>query len=160
MSIIRDRPRPHRGRRRLDIAKRNELHRLGSAQALDSRASLTWISPRGCSRHRGQRPSSGGIKSGATSASTCLEAIPYALVIADWFLPDGNGIVVADAAAELGAKTLIISDLVFQLPGGVAGAHQLLPKRVGATEIVAAVQRMIGKPMVEPECPERRNGVP
>jgi two-component system, OmpR family, response regulator len=96
----------------------------------------------------------------AGAATTCLEAIPYALVIADWFLPDGNGIVVADAAAELGAKTLIISDLVFQLPGGVAGAHQLLPKRVGATEIVAAVQRMIGKPMVEPECPERRNGVP
>jgi two-component system, OmpR family, response regulator len=96
----------------------------------------------------------------AGAATTCLGAIPYALVIADWFLPDGNGIVVADAAAELGAKTLIISDLVFQLPGGVAGAHQLLPKRVGATEIVAAVQRMIGKPMVEPECPERRNGVP
>lgn len=87
----------------------------------------------------------------AGAATTCLETLPYALVIVDWFLPDRNGSEVADAAAELGAKTFIISDLVFQLPEWVAGRHQLLSKRMGPTEIVAAVQRAIGKPTIEPE---------
>ena len=88
----------------------------------------------------------------AGAATTCLDTIPYALVITDWFLPDGNGAELADAAAELGAKTFIMSDFIFQLPGSAARRHELQPKRVGPTEIVAAVQRMIGKP-VEPERP-------
>ena len=88
----------------------------------------------------------------AGAATSCLEMVAYALVIADWFLPDRSGVEVADAAAKLGAKTIVISDLVFQLPGKGAGGHELLLKRVGPTEILAAVQRMIGKP-VEPELP-------
>ena len=86
----------------------------------------------------------------AGAATTCLETVLYALVITDWFLPDGNGAEVADAAAGHGSKTLVISDLVFQLPGKAAGGHELLPKRMVPTELVAAVQRIIGKP-VEPE---------
>ena len=89
----------------------------------------------------------------AGAATTCLDTIPYALVITDWFLPDGNGAELADAAAELGAKTFIMSDFIFQLPGSAARRHELLPKRVGPTEIVAAVQRMIGEP-VEPQRPQ------
>lgn len=87
------------------------------------------------------------------AATTCLEMMPYALVIVDWFLPDGNGADIADVAAERGSKTLVVSDLVFQLPSNVAGAHELLQKRVLPTEIVAVVRAMIGNP-VKPEHPE------
>lgn len=87
----------------------------------------------------------------AGAATTCLETMPDALVIVDWFLPDRNGSEVADAAAELGAKTFIISDLIFQLPERVTGRHELLLKRMGPTEILSAVQRVIGKPTIEPK---------
>jgi two-component system, OmpR family, response regulator len=88
----------------------------------------------------------------AGAATTCLETVAYALVIVDWFLPDGNGAEVADAAAERGSKALVISDFVFQIPGRAVGGHELLSKRLASTEIVAAVHRMIGKPIG----PERR----
>jgi CheY-like chemotaxis protein len=65
----------------------------------------------------------------AGAAATCLETMSYALVIVDWFLPDGNGAEIADAAAERGSKALIISDMVFQIPSKAAGGHGLLPKR-------------------------------
>ena len=90
---------------------------------------------------------------GAGAATTCLETVSYALVIVDWFLPDGNGAEVADAAADRGSKTLVISDFVFQIPGRAAGGHELLSKRVTSTEILAAVHRMIGRP-VGPERPQ------
>src|ERR1700693_4356028 len=45
----------------------------------------------------------------AGAATTCLQSINYALVLADWVLPDGDGIDVADAAAQLGSKTLVVS---------------------------------------------------
>ena len=45
----------------------------------------------------------------AADAWRCLGGQRYALVIADWQLPDRDGIVIADAAADLGAKTVVIS---------------------------------------------------
>lgn len=83
----------------------------------------------------------------AGAAATCLETVSYDLVIVDWFLPDGNGAEVADAAAERGSKTLVISDFVFQIPGRAVGGHELLSKRLASTEIVPAVYRIIGKPV-------------
>src|ERR1700757_553911 len=82
----------------------------------------------------------------AGAAATCLQSIRYALVISDWLLPDGNGIDVADQAVQLGARTLIVSGYLFRLPGGAAERHELLPKRLGHAEIVAAVRRAIGGP--------------
>ena len=43
------------------------------------------------------------------TASACLNGMRYDLVIADWRLPDGEGLTVADQAASLGAKTIIYS---------------------------------------------------
>src|SRR5437773_9832065 len=45
-----------------------------------------------------------------------LAAQGYSLVIADWRLPDGDGSVIADRAADLGAKTFIMSGYLPQLP--------------------------------------------
>jgi DNA-binding response OmpR family regulator len=82
----------------------------------------------------------------AGAATTCLESIRYALVMADWLLPDGHGTDVADTAAELGSKTLIVSGYLSELPAGVADRHQLLSKQLSHAEILAAVQRSIGGP--------------
>ena len=85
----------------------------------------------------------------AGAATLCLESTPYALVIADWLLPDGSGGDVADAAAKLGAKTFIISGYIRGLPDGAKARHELLTKRLGPTEIVAAVRQAIGCPVDE-----------
>jgi DNA-binding response OmpR family regulator len=82
----------------------------------------------------------------AGAATTCLQSIHYALVLADWVLPDGDGVDVADAAAQLGSKTLIVSGRLADLPAGVADRHDLMSKQLGHTEIVAAVRRAIGGP--------------
>jgi DNA-binding response OmpR family regulator len=86
----------------------------------------------------------------AGAASTCLQAIEYALVVADWVLPDGDGVDVADAAAQLGSKTLVVSGRLADLPFGVADRHTLLSKALGHGEVLAAVRRMIGNPAGEP----------
>src|SRR5215217_1502431 len=56
----------------------------------------------------------------AGAATTCLQLIFYALVVVDWVLPDGDGTDIADTAAQLGAKTLIVTGYLSDLPPGVA----------------------------------------
>ena len=80
----------------------------------------------------------------AAAAATYLESTLYALVIADWLLPDGNGIDLADRAAKLGAKTIVFSEHLFRLPAGAADRHQLMMKPVRPHEMVAVVRRTIG----------------
>ena len=85
----------------------------------------------------------------AATAATQLESGPYTLVIADWLLPDGNGIDLADRAAKLGSKTIVFSEHLFRLPPGAADRHQLMMKPVRPHEMVAAVRRAIGGPRKE-----------
>jgi DNA-binding response OmpR family regulator len=77
-------------------------------------------------------------------AWTHLDAHQYALVIADWKLPDGDGTLIADAALHLGAKTVVMSGYLFQMPGGRADAHETLMKPVRPSELVDFVTRSIG----------------
>src|ERR1051325_9692017 len=67
----------------------------------------------------------------AAAATTCLRTIFYELVVADWVLPDGDGVDIADTAAQLGSKTLIVTGHLSDLPPGVADRHQLTSKRPG-----------------------------
>ena len=82
--------------------------------------------------------------SGAAAAAARLESMQYALVIADWVLSDGNGIDVAELAANLGAKTILMSGYLFHLPVGAAERHQLMMKPIRPHEMVAAVRQSIG----------------
>jgi DNA-binding response OmpR family regulator len=82
----------------------------------------------------------------AGAATTCLQAISYALVIADWVLPDGDGIDVADAAAQLGSKTVVITGNASGLPAGTAERHQVYAKPLSPVALVAAVRDAIGTP--------------
>jgi DNA-binding response OmpR family regulator len=79
----------------------------------------------------------------AAEAQQLIEGQSYVLVIADWMLPDGNGIDLADRALEHGAKTLIISGYLFGLPAGAARRHFLLRKPFSIDDLVAAVRSRI-----------------
>lgn len=72
-------------------------------------------------------------------------AANYALVIADWRLPDGNGLTIADMAAEMDAKTVVMSGYLFQMPGGRSERHETVMKPLRPSEIVEFVERLIGK---------------
>ena len=80
----------------------------------------------------------------ASEAWAFLDRHRYELVITDWRLPDGDGLLIADGAAQLGAKTLLMSGYLFHMPGGRADTHETLMKPVRPSEMVAAVQRSIG----------------
>jgi DNA-binding NtrC family response regulator len=86
----------------------------------------------------------------AGAATTCLDAITYELVVSDWVLPDGDGTDIADTAAQLGSKTLIVTGHPTDLPAGVADRHELQSKQLGYPEILAAVRRAIGNPEPKP----------
>ena len=78
-----------------------------------------------------------------------LAAQAYALVIADWRLPDGNGLDLADIAADNGTKTMMVSGYLFQMPAERAQRHEVLMKPMRAHEVLDAVGRAIGSAHVE-----------
>ena len=78
-----------------------------------------------------------------------LATTRYDLVIADLRLPDGDGLQIADQAADMGSKTCILSGYLFQLPAGSAEPHDVLMKPLRPRELLVAVERSIG-PAVGP----------
>jgi DNA-binding response OmpR family regulator len=81
----------------------------------------------------------------AAEAITSLDTHSYQLVISDWQLPDGDGLLIADTAAELGAKTMLMSGHLAQMRGGRAEQHETLMKPVELREFLHAVEEAIGK---------------
>jgi two-component system OmpR family response regulator len=81
----------------------------------------------------------------AAEAKGCLIAQTYDLVIVDWRLPDGDGRVIADWAAELGAKTIVISGYLSHMPSGRAEGHETIMKPFWPRDLVAAVQRSLSE---------------
>jgi DNA-binding response OmpR family regulator len=77
-------------------------------------------------------------------ATARLSARTYDLVITDWRLPDGDGRLIADWAAELGAKTIVMSGYLFYMPSGRVMGHETLTKPIRPYQFVAAVKRFIG----------------
>jgi DNA-binding response OmpR family regulator len=71
-------------------------------------------------------------------------------VIADWLLPDGDGIYIADRAAGLGSRTLIVTGHVSDLPPGTAKRHHLLMKPTKPNQLLAVVRALIGEPPSSP----------
>ena len=80
----------------------------------------------------------------ATQARAQLDGLPYTLDIADWRLPDGDGIEIANMAADLGMKTFVVSGYLLQMSPSAASRHELMMKPVRPSELIAAVQRSIG----------------
>ena len=85
-----------------------------------------------------------------SDAKDCFAAQGYDLVITDWRLPDGDGCVVADWAVALGGKAVVTSGYLSHMPGGVALGHETLMKPVRLSDLVAAVEGLIGKVLADP----------
>src|ERR1700738_4891131 len=64
----------------------------------------------------------------------------YELVVADWRLPDGDGIEIADRAADLGAKTAILSGYALQMTPEKLARHEIWMKPIRPTELIAVVE--------------------
>jgi two-component system response regulator PilR (NtrC family) len=73
-----------------------------------------------------------------------LDSTSYALAIVDWQLPGGNGLLVADTAAVMGARTIVMSGYLVQMPGGRADGHETIMKPFELNEFLDAVKRAIG----------------
>jgi len=79
----------------------------------------------------------------AAEARRCLASQSYDLVITDWKLPDGDGLTVADWAAHLGAKTLVMSGHLSRMPGGRAQGHETLMKPFRVADFIALVKTAV-----------------
>lgn len=80
----------------------------------------------------------------AAAASARLASRRYELVIADRLLDDGDGVRIADAAAERGIKTLVITGKMFVVPKAEAERHEFLMKPLRPDELLRAVERRLG----------------
>lgn len=69
----------------------------------------------------------------------------YDLVIADWWLPDADGVALAKDAAAQGAKSFIVTGYALKLIGEAADRHELLKKPITATQLLEAVERVLGQ---------------
>jgi DNA-binding response OmpR family regulator len=79
------------------------------------------------------------------NAMKLLDAAAYVLAIVDWRLADGDGLLVADSAAAMGAKTILMSGSLSQMPGGRAEGHDTIMKPFEPEELLDAVRAAIGK---------------
>ncbi len=82
----------------------------------------------------------------AAAARERLASSRYALVIADWWLPDGDGVSLANEAADLGAKSFVLSGYSITLTGPSESRHELLKKPISPAALLEAVQRRLGVP--------------
>ena len=76
----------------------------------------------------------------------CLALYPYALVLSDWRLPDGDGSVIADGGADLGAKTFIMSGYLPEMPAEKREGHRCMMKPVRIANLLDLVRDALGTP--------------
>jgi two-component system, NtrC family, response regulator PilR len=78
-------------------------------------------------------------------AERWLTTRDYGLIITDWRLPDGDGIAFADRAANLGTNTAILTGYAFHMTPETAARHEIWMKPMRPVELIAAIERCIGK---------------
>ena len=79
------------------------------------------------------------------AARTLLGRVRYDLVLADAVLPDGNGIEVVDDAEARGVAVIVVTAYAFRLSKRDFARCELLLKPVRPAELLAAVERTVGK---------------
>ncbi|HZS83959.1 MAG TPA: response regulator [Stellaceae bacterium] len=80
----------------------------------------------------------------ATDAGLLLDLHPYDLVVADWNLPDGSGVQVADRATAAGVKALIVSGFRISARNDNASRHEVLTKPIRPAELLTLIESRIG----------------
>ena len=81
----------------------------------------------------------------AAEANDLLAKARYRIVVTDWHLPDGDGTVIANLAAELGSHTFVMSAYLARMAGGNVDPRRTLMKPVLPSELLATVRACIGK---------------
>lgn len=78
------------------------------------------------------------------AAKALLDAEPYDLVITDGRLPDGHGIEIADKAAGMGMRRIVLTGYLFQSSPTNLERHDHLMKPIRPAALLEAVQRHLG----------------
>ena len=77
-------------------------------------------------------------------AKRLLVAYHYGVVLFDWRLPDGDGAVIANLAAEVGSHTLVTSGYLSQMLPGNVNPRRTIMKLIRRAELLAMVHACIG----------------
>jgi DNA-binding response OmpR family regulator len=80
----------------------------------------------------------------AAEAKQLLGAHRYAMVFVDWRLPDGDGTVIANLAAELGSSAFVMSGYLRKMLPGNVDPRRTIMKPVKRAELLATVRACIG----------------
>ncbi|HEX7968698.1 MAG TPA: response regulator [Stellaceae bacterium] len=79
-----------------------------------------------------------------SEARSLLQSGAYDLVLTDWKLPDGSGIMLAREAKARGIETLMITGYALSLPPAAFEGHDCLRKPLTADDLLSAIRRHIG----------------
>jgi DNA-binding response OmpR family regulator len=80
----------------------------------------------------------------ATEATNLLHECRYEMVVADWQLPDGDGVTIANLAGQIGSHAFVMSGHLAQMSSGAIDLRQTLMKPVRPSELLAAARTFIG----------------
>jgi DNA-binding NtrC family response regulator len=84
-------------------------------------------------------------------AKRLLAAHHYGVVLVDWRLPDGDGAVIANLAAEVGSHTFVMSGYLREMLPGNVDPRRTIMKPIHRAELLAMVHACIG---AAPACKE------
>jgi two-component system, response regulator RegA len=77
-------------------------------------------------------------------AKRLLAAHRYGMVLVDWRLPDGDGAVIANLAAEVGSYAFVISGYLRRMLPGHIDPRQTIMKPIRRAELLAMVRACVG----------------
>lgn len=83
------------------------------------------------------------VASTAADARRRIQSCYYEVVIADWWLPDADGLVLANEASDRGAKTFVLTGYALTLLHRAAERHQLLRKPISPTTMVQVIEHSL-----------------
>jgi len=81
----------------------------------------------------------------AAEARHLLSECHYQMVVADWRLPDGDGMAIANLAAAAGSYAFVMSGYLPRMLPGSVDPRQTLMKPVRPSELLAVARAAIGK---------------
>jgi DNA-binding NtrC family response regulator len=77
-------------------------------------------------------------------AKRLLAAHHYGMVLVDWRLPDGDGAVIANLAAEVGSHAFVMSGYLREMLPGNVDPRRTIMKPIRRAELLAMVHACIG----------------
>jgi hypothetical protein len=68
----------------------------------------------------------------------------YRVVFVDWRMPDGDGVVIANLAAEIGSQAFLMSGYLRKMLPGNVDPRRTIMKPIKRDELLATVRSSIG----------------